>query len=104
MALRSGDTFGKTRGSDSQVRRTTRFWEIESILTAQAEAWNRGDIDGFMKYYWNSDELTFNSGGETTRGWTRTREHYHKRYPTREQMGQLRFSQLETILLGDSAA
>jgi ketosteroid isomerase-like protein len=79
-------------------------WQIEAILTAQAEAWNRGDIDAFMKYYWNSDELTFSSGGETTRGWTRTRQRYHNRYPTRDQMGQLRFSQLETTLLGDSAA
>jgi beta-aspartyl-peptidase (threonine type) len=79
-------------------------WQIEAILTAQAEAWNRGDIDSFMKHYWNSDELTFSSGGETTRGWALTRERYHKRYPTREQMGQLRFSQLETTLLGDSAA
>ena len=57
-----------------------------------------------MKHYWNSDELTFSSGGETTRGWTNTRDRYHKRYPTREEMGQLRFSQLETTLLGDSAA
>lgn len=79
-------------------------WQIEAVLAAQAEAWNRGDIDGFMKHYWNSDELTFSSSGEITRGWTSTRDRYHKRYPTREQMGQLRFSQLETTLLGDSAA
>ena len=78
--------------------------QIEAVLTTQAEAWNRGDIDSFMKYYWNSDELTFSSGGETTRGWTNTRDNYRKRYPTRDLMGQLRFSQLEITLLGDSAA
>lgn len=79
-------------------------WQIEGVLAAQAEAWNRGDIDGFVKHYWRSDELTFSSGGETTRGWTRTLERYRERYPTRELMGQLRFSQLETTLVGDSAA
>jgi len=78
--------------------------QLESVLAAQAQAWNRGDIDEFMKYYWNSEELTFSSGGKTTRGWTRTKESYRKRYPTREQMGQLKFSQLEITLLGDSAA
>jgi len=78
--------------------------QIEAVLAIHAEAWNRGDIDSFMKYYWNSDELTFSSGGETTRGWTNTRDNYRKRYPTRELMGQLRFSQLEITLLGDSAA
>jgi L-asparaginase / beta-aspartyl-peptidase len=78
--------------------------EIETVLTKQATAWNRGDIDAFMDHYWKSDELTFSSGGQTTRGWTPTKEGYQRRYPTREQMGQLKFTQLEFTLLGDSAA
>ena len=78
--------------------------EIESVLIKQSAAWNRGDIEGFMEGYWKSDELTFSSGGQTTRGWTATKEGYQRRYPTREQMGQLQFTQLEFTLLGDSAA
>ena len=78
--------------------------EIETVLTKQAAAWNRGDIDAFMDHYWKSDELTFSSGGQTTRGWKPTKEGYQRRYPTREQMGQLKFSQLDITLLGDSAA
>jgi uncharacterized protein (TIGR02246 family) len=78
--------------------------DIEAILTKQAAAWNRGDIDAFMDGYWKSDELTFSSGGETTRGWTQTKDRYKQRYATREQMGTLTFSQLEVTMLGDSAA
>jgi len=78
--------------------------DIETVLTRQAAAWNRGDIDAFMEHYWKSDGLTFSSGGQTTRGWTPTKEGYQRRYPTREQMGRLEFSQLEFTLLGDSAA
>lgn len=78
--------------------------KIEAVLTAQAEAWNQGNIDDFMSHYWKSDELTFSSGGKTTRGWTSTRDNYRQRYPTRQQMGQLTFSQLEITPLGDSAA
>jgi ketosteroid isomerase-like protein len=78
--------------------------DIETVLTRQAAAWNRGDIDAFMDHYWKSDELTFSSRGQTTRGWTRTKENYQRRYPTREQMGQLKFTQLEITSLGDSAA
>jgi len=89
--------------SQSQVRADDRS-EIETVLSRQAAAWNRGDIDAFMEHYWKSDELTFSSRGHTTRGWTRTKENYKRRYPTREQMGQLKFSQLETTSLGDSAA
>jgi len=77
--------------------------QIGALLTRQAEAWNRGDIDGFMEYYWNSEELTFSSGGQTTRGWRSTKENYQRRYPTREKMGQLTFSQIEITPLGDSA-
>jgi beta-aspartyl-peptidase (threonine type) len=77
---------------------------VESNLRAQAEAWNEGDIDAFMEHYWNSDELTFSSGGSTTRGWEATLNRYRERYPTREQMGQLTFDGLEITPLGDSAA
>ena len=108
ISLADGTTKWGHVWQDSRLRFSSSAddpaWQIEAVLAAQAEAWNRGDIEGFMKYYWNSDELTFSSGGETTRGWTSTRDRYRKRYPTREQMGQLRFSQLETTLLGDSAA
>src|SRR5688572_27618313 len=67
--------------------------EIKAMLSRQAEAWNRGDIDGFMEHYWKSDELTFSSGGQTTRGWKSTKEDYQRRYPTREKMGRLTFSE-----------
>lgn len=88
---------------DRQVRADDRA-EIETVLSMQAAAWNGGDIDAFMEHYWKSDELTFSSRGQITRGWTRTKENYMRRYPTREQMGQLKFSQLEITSLGDSAA
>ena len=30
--------------------------EIRAVIKAQQEAWNRGDIDGFMNGYWRSDQ------------------------------------------------
>ena len=70
----------------------------------QADAWNRGDIDGFMEHYWKSDKLTFSSGGKTTRGWSSTKENYRRRYPTPERMGKVTFNELDITSLGDSAA
>ena len=29
---------------------------IKKMLYTQEECWNNGDIDGFMKGYWNSDQ------------------------------------------------
>jgi beta-aspartyl-peptidase (threonine type) len=61
-------------------------------------------VEAFVAHYWQSDDLTFSSGGKTTRGWTATRDRYRERYPTREKMGRLTFSNLATTPLGDAAA
>ncbi len=93
---------------DSQLRAATPNDELldtlEAILQEQAAAWNRGDIDAFMEHYWKSDDLTFSSGGKTTRGWQTTKDGYKQRYPTRERMGFLIFDRLEAFPLADSAA
>ncbi len=77
---------------------------VESVLRAQEDAWNRGDLNAFMEHYWKSEALTFSSGGKTTRGWTETMNRYRERYPTPEKMGRLKLSGLEVTPLGDSAA
>lgn len=77
---------------------------VESILSAQEDAWNHGDLDAFMAHYWKSEALTFSSGGKTTRGWTETLTRYRERYPTPEKMGRLQLSGFEITPLGDSAA
>ena len=77
---------------------------VETMLQTQQEAWNAGDIDSFMQHYWQSDDLTFSSAGQTTRGWQATIERYRERYPTREKMGQLTFEGLEVTPISESAA
>src|SRR5437762_3695397 len=42
---------------------------IRSILHAQQEAWNRGDIDGFMNGYARSASTVFISEDSVRRGW-----------------------------------
>ncbi|MGE0481469.1 MAG: DUF4440 domain-containing protein [Phycisphaerae bacterium] len=77
---------------------------VRALLAAQTDAWNRGDIPGFMQYYVRGDELTFSSGGRTERGWDATLARYQRRYPTRERMGVLRFDELEVRPLASDAA
>lgn len=78
--------------------------ELTAMLQEQVGYWNRGDIDGFMQYYWKSDDLTFSSGGTTRRGWQQTLDRYRQRYPTPERMGKTTFSDIEVRPLGDAAA
>jgi ketosteroid isomerase-like protein len=77
--------------------------EIRKVLDAQVEAWNRGDIDGFMQGYWRSEKLTFISGDKVTHGWQETLDGYKKSYDTRAKMGTLMFSDLEFTILSKDA-
>jgi uncharacterized protein (TIGR02246 family) len=76
-----------------------------SVLDAQVEAWNRGDLEGFMATYWRSPDLVFCSGSTVTRGWDETLARYRRRYQSEgREMGRLRFDGLEVIPLGADAA
>jgi len=78
---------------------------IRAVLTDQETAWNRGELDGFMKGYWKSDQLRFYSGGTVTSGWQATLDRYRKRYQAEgKEMGKLTFTDLEIEVLGPDAA
>lgn len=82
----------------------TEEGRIRAVLTRQQEAWNRGDIDGFMGGYWQSPQLRFASGGTVTTGWQETRDRYHQRYSNRALMGTLSFENLEVDQISEDAA
>jgi ketosteroid isomerase-like protein len=77
---------------------------IRSVLRAQQEAWNRGDIDGLMNGYARSASTVFVSEDTIRRGWETVRERYRKKYSDRAKMGTLTFSDLEITLLSPDAA
>ena len=79
--------------------------DIRGVLEAQAAAWNKGDLDGFMAGYWNDEKLTFISGGGIAQGWKATKERYEKRYKADgKEMGKLTFSELKVESLGANTA
>ena len=78
--------------------------EIQSVLTAQQDAWNRGDIDGFMNGYARSASTVFISEDTLRRGWQIVRDRYRKKYSSRAKMGTLTFSDLEITLLSSDSA
>ncbi len=76
-----------------------------AVLDAQVQAWNRGELEGFMAGYWRSPDLVFCSGATVTKGWDETLARYRKRYQSQgREMGRLRFDSIEVIPLGEDAA
>ena len=95
--------FASTAPSSEQ--RSDQFVaEIRAVIQAQQEAWNRGDIDGFMNGYARSKSTIFVSEDTVTRGWQTVRDRYKKKYSDRAKMGTLKFSDLEITPLGADSA
>lgn len=79
-------------------------FDLQDFLNEQVDAWNRGDIEGFMDYYWRSEDLEFISGDTIHRGWQATLERYKRKYPTKEAMGWLDFDDLRVTAMGEGEA
>ena len=72
---------------------------IESLMQAQQDCWNKGDLEGFMKGYWKNDSLMFIGKSGITYGWQSTLNNYKKGYPDTASMGKLQFTLLELVPL-----
>jgi uncharacterized protein (TIGR02246 family) len=88
----------------SQSSNAKAISAIRAVIDAQRDAWNRGDIEGYMDGYDRSAETVFISGDRVTRGWQTVLERYKKSYDSREKMGTLTFSDLEITVLSKDAA
>ena len=65
--------------------------EVVGVMASQMNAWNQGNLEGFMQGYWPSDSLLFVGKSGITRGHAATLERYRLGYPTQADMGTLTF-------------
>ena len=65
---------------------------VRDLLARQSSFWNKGDIENFMKGYWDNDSLMFVGKSGVTYGYKSTLENYKKGYPDRSAMGELNFT------------
>jgi ketosteroid isomerase-like protein len=95
VVISSMSQFACTRGGTSEKQSAEDTAAIRAVLDAQAAAWNRGDIEGYMDGYERAETTTLISGDSVTRGWQVVTDRYKKAYDTPEKMGTLAFSELE---------
>ena len=65
---------------------------ILDLLDTQTAAWNKGDLQAFMKGYWENDSLRFIGKSGITYGWSNTLANYKRGYPDTAAMGKLQFT------------
>ncbi len=66
--------------------------KILTLLDTQTQSWNRGDLEGFMKGYWENDSLRFIGKSGITYGYINTLNNYKRGYPDTAAMGKLQFT------------
>src|SRR5262245_51177472 len=92
-------------GQQSKGSTSKEAAAVRAVLDSQVEAWNKRDLEGFMKGYWNSDQLSFYSGGSKTNGWQATIDRYRRTYQSEgREMGTLDFSELQIETLSERSA
>lgn len=77
---------------------------IREVMRLQENAWNKGDLQGFMLGYWNSPELLFIGSRGATYGWETTLQNYQRSYPNTDAMGKLAFEILKVEITGKDSA
>lgn len=92
---------GYQKGAPKSQAEDRNVAAVRAVIEAQAAAWNRGDVAGYMEGYAKEETTTFVSGDTLTRGWQTVYDRYRARYDTREKMGTLTFSELELKPLSD---
>ena len=77
--------------------------QVARIMESQQNAWNRGDLVGFMDGYLESDSLMFIGKSGVTYGHGATLQRYKTSYPDKQAMGALTFVNRTWIALGPNA-
>ncbi len=78
--------------------------EIHRVLKSQVDSWNKGDLEGYMLGYWNSENLIFTGSKGINRGWQETLGRYKQSYPDKQAMGELSFNDLDVQLISSESA
>ena len=77
---------------------------IRHVLSVSRDAWNRGDLTGYMKSYWRDERVRHVFNDDITIGYSAIEERYRSRYPDPNNMGAISGSELDVQILGPEAA
>ncbi len=72
---------------------------VLKVMMLQQNAWNKGNLEGFMAGYWKNDSLLFIGKRGPSYGWEPVFKNYKKSYPDAEAMGTLQFQKLDIRML-----
>lgn len=76
--------------------------EVMQAFKAWGDAWNRGDMNGYMAGYHKDVRTVYNM--HIMNGWQAINDMNHARFDTAEKMGKISTENLEVTPIGDTDA
>ena len=77
---------------------------IRAVFESGCAAWNRGDIDGYLAAYWNSDKVRWVSEGTVRYGFEAIAAGFKAHFDSSDNMGRLEVTNLDIQLFGENDA
>lgn len=77
---------------------------VRAAFEAWGDAWNSGDIDGYLAGYWDSPATRWVRAGNIVRGKQAITQAYKAGFPTPESLGQIEMLHFEMDVIGDQDA
>lgn len=88
---------------DQMYTATREQLDVTKIVLAQEDAWNKGDLDGYLSHFKDASDTEAILNGPVL-GLANIRNAYHANFPNREAMGQLEQSDVDVRELGPDFA
>lgn len=92
-----------SQNSDPLFTATRQQLDVVKIILAQQEAWNKGDLDGYLSHYKEAPD-TQAVLANLVRGVDAIRSAYKQNFPNKESMGDIEDTDIEVRALGDNYA
>lgn len=92
-----------SQSSDPLFTATRQQLDVVKIILAQQNAWNKGDLDGYLSHYKDAPD-TQAVLANLVRGIDAVRAAYRQNFPNKDSMGEIEDSEIEVRALGDTYA
>lgn len=89
----------------SDALNTDDYKAIKAAFQTWQNAWNQGDLEGFLDSYWQSEKTRYVSGNKMMVGYERIAATYRQRYLAEGAggMGQMQLDIEPDFIIGDNA-
>jgi ketosteroid isomerase-like protein len=87
------------KGNDDQIKK-----EIENNLNKMVEYWNSGELDKYISFYANTEDITMQSSKTRFYGINKIRSLFVDSFAKEETRGKLIFSEVSITVLSNESA